>query len=74
MVRWPKPGGELFYLDADYWIYEATMTGEPKRLFPVSQEAISSLHPRSASMLLKVESASYFRLIAETVLHRWPSC
>jgi Tol biopolymer transport system component len=28
LVRWPKPGCELFYLGADYWIYAATLTGE----------------------------------------------
>jgi DNA-binding winged helix-turn-helix (wHTH) protein/Tol biopolymer transport system component len=45
IVRWPKPGRELFYLGADYWIYAATLTGEPKRLFLVSQHAASRLHP-----------------------------
>jgi len=35
LVRWPKPGRELFYLGADYWIYAATLTREPKRLFTV---------------------------------------
>jgi hypothetical protein len=45
MVRWPKPGRELFYLGADYWIYAAGFTGEPKRLFAVSQQAVSRLHP-----------------------------
>jgi hypothetical protein len=44
-VRWPKPGGKLFYLGADYWIHEATLTGEPQRLFQVSQQAVSVLHP-----------------------------
>src|SRR5215831_5005823 len=45
VVRWPKPGRELFYLGADYCIYAATLTGEPKRLFQVSQQAVSVLHP-----------------------------
>jgi len=40
-VRWPKPGRELFYIGADYWMYAATLTGEPQRLFQVSQQAIS---------------------------------
>jgi dipeptidyl aminopeptidase/acylaminoacyl peptidase len=44
-VRWPKPGRELFYLGADYWIYAATLNGEPQRLFQVSQQAVSVLHP-----------------------------
>jgi DNA-binding winged helix-turn-helix (wHTH) protein len=44
LVRWPKPGRELFYLGADYWIYASILTGEPKRLFPVSEQAISTLH------------------------------
>ena len=44
-LRWPKPGRELFYLGYDYWIYAATLTGEPKRLFPVPRQAISMLHP-----------------------------
>src|SRR5262249_19040896 len=39
LVRWPKPGRELFYLGYDYWIYAATLTGEPKRLFMVAQQA-----------------------------------
>jgi Tol biopolymer transport system component len=43
-VRWPKPGRELFYLGADYWIYSATLTGAPKRLFRVPQQAVSMLH------------------------------
>jgi hypothetical protein len=38
ILRWPKPGRELFYLGADYWIYAATLTGEPKRLFAVPQQ------------------------------------
>jgi len=33
VVRWPKPGRELFYVGADHYIYAATLTGEPKRLF-----------------------------------------
>lgn len=45
LVRWPRPGRELFYLGADYWIYAATLSGEPKRLFRASQGAISRLHP-----------------------------
>jgi DNA-binding winged helix-turn-helix (wHTH) protein/Tol biopolymer transport system component len=45
ILRWPKPGRELFYLGYDYWIYAATLTGEPKRLFRVPQRAISMLHP-----------------------------
>ena len=45
LVRWPRPGREIFYLGADSWMYAATLGGEPKRLFPVSQEAISRLHP-----------------------------
>lgn len=45
IVRWPKPGREIFYLGRDYWIHAATLAGEPKRLFPVPQEAISRLHP-----------------------------
>jgi hypothetical protein len=45
LVRWPKPGREIFYFGADYWIYAATLTGEPKRLFAVPQQAISVLHP-----------------------------
>jgi DNA-binding winged helix-turn-helix (wHTH) protein/Tol biopolymer transport system component len=45
LVRWPKPGRELFYLSADNWICAATLTGEPKRLFEVSPQAISMLHP-----------------------------
>src|SRR5215471_1511918 len=45
MLRWPKPGRELFYLGYDYWIYAATLTGEPKRLFMVPPQAISMLHP-----------------------------
>jgi hypothetical protein len=38
LVRWPKPGHELFYVGADHWIYAATLTGEPKRLFAVPQQ------------------------------------
>ena len=45
MVRWPQPGKEIFYLGADYWVYAASLTGEPKRLFQVPQEAFSRLHP-----------------------------
>jgi hypothetical protein len=45
VVRWPKPGRELFYLGPDNWIYAATLTGEPKRLFAVPQQAVSMLHP-----------------------------
>jgi hypothetical protein len=45
IVRWPKPGRELFYLGIDYWIYVVTLTGEPKRLFRIPQEAVSMLHP-----------------------------
>jgi hypothetical protein len=45
LVRWPKPGRELFHLGADYWIYAATLTGEPKRLFMVPQQAVSTLAP-----------------------------
>src|SRR5215831_9253826 len=42
ILRWPKPGRELFYLGADYWIYAASLTGEPKRLFMVPQQAVST--------------------------------
>jgi hypothetical protein len=45
ILRWPKPGRELFYLGADYWIYAATLTGAPKRLFAVPQQAFSVLNP-----------------------------
>ncbi len=45
VVRWPKPGRELFYLGADFSIYAVTLTGEPKRLFAVPQQAVSVLHP-----------------------------
>jgi len=45
IVRWPKPGREIFYLGLDCWIYAATLAGEPKRLFSVPQEVISRLHP-----------------------------
>jgi hypothetical protein len=45
LVRWPKPGRELFYVGADYWIYAATLIGEPKRLFAVPQQVIYMLHP-----------------------------
>jgi DNA-binding winged helix-turn-helix (wHTH) protein/Tol biopolymer transport system component len=45
LVRWPKPGRELFYLSRDYWVYAAPLTGEPERLFQVPQQAISRLHP-----------------------------
>ena len=37
IVRWPKPGRELFYLGADDCIYAAKLSGEPKRLFPPEQ-------------------------------------
>ena len=37
VVRWPKPGRELFYLGYDHWIYAASLTGEPKRLFAPPQ-------------------------------------
>jgi Tol biopolymer transport system component len=45
LVRWPKPGRELFYLGRDYWVYATTLTGEPERLFQVPPQAISRLHP-----------------------------
>jgi dipeptidyl aminopeptidase/acylaminoacyl peptidase len=45
LVRWPKPGRELFYLGWDYYIYTASLTGETKRLFQVPQQAVSRLHP-----------------------------
>ena len=45
IVRWPKPGGEIFYLGIDYWVYAVTLTGEPKGLFRIPQEAVSMLNP-----------------------------
>jgi DNA-binding winged helix-turn-helix (wHTH) protein/Tol biopolymer transport system component len=44
IVRWPKPGRELFYLGTDYSIYSVTLTGEPQRLFRIPQESVSMLH------------------------------
>src|SRR5581483_9195569 len=45
LVRWPKPGRELFYLGRDYYIYATSLTGETKRLFQVSQQVVSRMHP-----------------------------
>ena len=45
LVRWPKPGRELFYLSRDFWVYATTLTGDPERLFQVPPQAISRLHP-----------------------------
>jgi len=45
IVRWPKPGRELFYLGIDYWVYAVTPTEEPQRLFRIPQDAVSMLHP-----------------------------
>jgi Tol biopolymer transport system component len=45
VVRWPKPGRELFYLGRDYYIYVADLAGQITRLFPVSREVVSRMHP-----------------------------
>jgi DNA-binding winged helix-turn-helix (wHTH) protein/Tol biopolymer transport system component len=45
LVRWPQPGHELFYLGHDYCIYEVSLNGATKRLFQVSQEVVSRMHP-----------------------------
>jgi DNA-binding winged helix-turn-helix (wHTH) protein/Tol biopolymer transport system component len=45
IVRWPKPGRELFYLGTDYWVYAVTLNGEAKRLFSIPQQTVAMLHP-----------------------------
>jgi Tol biopolymer transport system component len=45
LLRWPRPGEEIFYLGADSSIYSTDRQGQAKRLFPIPQQANYMLHP-----------------------------